>query len=144
MPAASGEQPTPQQQAAQEPQESAAGRPQWQGTTPEHCQQMIDRSTSRNPMVKFMLEKLGEVGTAAPPPRELSPASSLPAWLTNRCACPPSAPQMNVQAGCAVGKEFVAIEKCDLEVGGGFRPPDGVVICHNHLASQVGCWWERL
>lgn len=23
-----------------------------------------------------------------------------------------------------------------MEVGGGFRAPDGVVICHNHLASQ--------
>lgn len=24
-----------------------------------------------------------------------------------------------------------------VQVGGGFRPPDGVVICHNHLSSQV-------
>ena len=33
--------------------------------------------------------------------------------------------------------EFVRIEHCDAEVGGGFRPPDGVVICHNHLVRRA-------
>lgn len=40
------------------------------------------------------------------------------------------------EAGCTVGKDFIRTEHCDAEVGGGFRPPDGVVICHNHLATQ--------
>lgn len=39
------------------------------------------------------------------------------------------------QAGCAVGREFIQVEHCDAAVGGGFRVPDGVVICHNHLSS---------
>lgn len=41
------------------------------------------------------------------------------------------------QAGCAVDREFIKVEHCDAQVGGGFRPPDGVVVCHNHLASQI-------
>lgn len=28
------------------------------------------------------------------------------------------------------------MESCSEDVGGGFRPPDGVVLCHNHLPSQ--------
>lgn len=36
---------------------------------------------------------------------------------------------------------FVKVEHCDAQVGGGFRPPDGVVICHNHLASQTEVGW---
>ena len=58
--------------------------------------------------------------------------SHSPATLPPRLTAP-------VQSGCAVGKDFIQIESCTAEVGGGFRPPDGVVICHNHLASQVGC-----
>ncbi|KAK9819366.1 hypothetical protein WJX81_004118 [Elliptochloris bilobata] len=40
------------------------------------------------------------------------------------------------EAGCSTGRNFFRIEKCSVQVGGGFRPPDGVVICHNHLSSQ--------
>lgn len=42
-----------------------------------------------------------------------------------------------IQAGCAVDSSFIRVEHCSAQVGGGFRPPDGVVICHNHLASQA-------
>lgn len=41
-----------------------------------------------------------------------------------------------MQAGCSVADDFIRVERCDMEVGGGFRATDGVVICHNHLASQ--------
>ncbi|KAL6772096.1 hypothetical protein ACKKBG_A28920 [Auxenochlorella protothecoides x Auxenochlorella symbiontica] len=41
------------------------------------------------------------------------------------------------EAGCAVDRKFIKVEHCDAQVGGGFRPPDGVVVCHNHLASQI-------
>ncbi|KAI7841228.1 hypothetical protein COHA_005065 [Chlorella ohadii] len=88
-----------QQPPAGAPQEPAEGKAVWQGTSAEHAQQMVDKATQRNPMVKFMLDKMAE-------------------------------------AGCGVGKEFIQIENCTAEVGGGFRPPDGVVICHNHLSSQ--------
>jgi inner membrane protease ATP23 len=39
-------------------------------------------------------------------------------------------------AGCTVERDFIKIRHCDAEVGGGFRAPDGVILCHNHLASQ--------
>lgn len=45
--------------SATEPQEAADSR--WRGTTREHCEQMVERSIHRNPMVKFMLQKLEEV-----------------------------------------------------------------------------------
>lgn len=52
----------PQQpQTPQEPQE-VAERPPWLGTTAEHCREMVDRATSRNPTVKFMIQKMEEVG----------------------------------------------------------------------------------
>jgi inner membrane protease ATP23 len=35
-----------------------------------------------------------------------------------------------------VGEGFIRVERCDMDVGGGFRAQDGVVICHNHLAAQ--------
>ena len=60
---------------------------------------MVDYATSREPFVKFMVQKLAE-------------------------------------AGCTVGADFIKIRHCDAEVGGGFRAPDGVIVCYNHLASQ--------
>ena len=30
------------------------------------------------------------------------------------------------KAGCKVDKEFFRVEQCNSQVGGGFRPPDGV------------------
>ena len=41
-----------------------------------------------------------------------------------------------MQAGCTLSDDFIKIQKCKAEVGGGFRAPDGVILCHNHLASQ--------
>lgn len=32
------------------------------GTSTEDCQRMVDRAISRDPVVKFLLEKLDEVG----------------------------------------------------------------------------------
>ncbi|KAL4442397.1 hypothetical protein ABPG77_004981 [Micractinium sp. CCAP 211/92] len=86
-------------QQQQVPGEPAEGKAQWLGTDAARCKEMVDKATSRNPVVKFMLQKMEE-------------------------------------SGCGVGKEFIQVEKCDAEVGGGFRPPDGVVICHNHLGTQ--------
>jgi len=40
------------------------------------------------------------------------------------------------KAGCTVGKSFFTVEECDVAVEGGFRPPDGVVLCSNHLDTQ--------
>jgi hypothetical protein len=154
MPDTPAEQPS--QQAA-EPSQGAAAKPPWLGTTAQHCQEMVDRATSRNMMVKFMLEKMEQVRRhQLPSPvwrwqlvhssyglacltSQLRPSSqrillSTPAVRLPR---PPASPCLCVQAGCGVGKDFVQIEHCDAEVGGGFRPPDGVIICHNHLASQV-------
>ena len=37
------------------------------------------------------------------------------------------------QAGCAIDKRFFRVETCSASVVGGFRPPDGVVVCHNHI-----------
>lgn len=128
--AAQAEEPSrQQQQQPQAPQEPAeAKRTPWVGTTAEHCQQMVDKATSRNPMVKFMLEKMEEVRRRR---RRLRTA------LFPRSPVPSAAVAAPGQAGCHVGKAFIQVERCEAEVGGGFRPPDGVVICHNHMASQV-------
>ncbi|KAK9915854.1 hypothetical protein WJX75_005171 [Coccomyxa subellipsoidea] len=40
------------------------------------------------------------------------------------------------EAGCPVGERFFSVESCSEAVGGGFRLPDGVVICSNHLSAQ--------
>jgi inner membrane protease ATP23 len=36
-----------------------------------------------------------------------------------------------------VSRSFFKVEPCADAVGGGFRPPDGVVLCHNHLPRAV-------
>mmetsp|Transcript_11604 Transcript_11604/g.24301 ORF Transcript_11604/g.24301 Transcript_11604/m.24301 type:complete len:175 (-) Transcript_11604:30-554(-) len=41
-----------------------------------------------------------------------------------------------IKSGCKVDRSFFTVEKCDLSVEGGFRPPDGVVLCSNHLETQ--------
>ena len=50
-----------QQTQAQEPQEGRPSGHQWLGTTAENCREMVDRASTRNPMVRFMLEKMEEV-----------------------------------------------------------------------------------
>jgi inner membrane protease ATP23 len=64
--------------------------------TPEKCASEMERMSRQSPIVRFMIEKLGD-------------------------------------AGCAVDARFFKIEKCSEEVVGGFRPPDGVVICHDQI-----------
>ncbi|GAB4822620.1 hypothetical protein N2152v2_009666 [Parachlorella kessleri] len=86
--------------AAAEQEAQPVPESKWVGTTKERGEQMVERAMKRNPMVRFMLEKLEE-------------------------------------AGCSVGRSFFQVENCSVEVGGGFRPPDGIVICHNHLGSQT-------
>ncbi|KAK9802816.1 hypothetical protein WJX73_000295 [Symbiochloris irregularis] len=73
--------------------------PQWKGSTKEQCEQYVQFATRRNPVVKFMLEKLK-------------------------------------LAGCEVKGNFIHLEECSMDAGGGFRAPDGVVMCYNHVASQ--------
>jgi len=46
-------------------------------------------------------------------------------------------PVPSPQAGCPVSRSFFKVEPCADAVGGGFRPPDGVVLCHNHLPRAV-------
>ena len=38
--------------------------------------------------------------------------------------------------GCPVDRKFFLVETCSEAVSGGFRPPDGVVLCKNHLAFE--------
>lgn len=45
-------------------QDTPAGPPkqkQWAGSTRTDCQHMIDRALRRNPTVRFMMERLGQV-----------------------------------------------------------------------------------
>lgn len=41
------------------------------------------------------------------------------------------------QAGCRVDRAFFTVEPCTEAVGGGFRPPEGIVLCHNHLPRAL-------
>lgn len=52
------QQPSQQQQVPGEP---AEGKAQWLGTDAARCKEMVDKATSRNPVVKFMLQKMEEV-----------------------------------------------------------------------------------
>lgn len=63
------------------------------------CERMVDYAKKREPMVKFMIEKIH-------------------------------------QAGCTLSDDFIRVQHCTAEVGGGFRAPDGVLLCHNHLGTQ--------
>ena len=51
----------------------------WTGTSAEHCQKMVDKATSRHPMVKFMLEKMDEVGAGSGEKRVVG-------WVMPQCA----------------------------------------------------------
>jgi len=44
--------------------------------------------------------------------------------------------QAMTKLGCHVDKNFVQVEVCDEAVSGGYRPPDGVVLCKNHLSFE--------
>lgn len=60
-----------------------------------------------------------------------SPPSGLP-----RTAREPPATCPRSQMGCPVDNKFFHVETCDAAVSGGYRPPDGVVLCKNHLAFE--------
>ena len=53
--------------AAAEQEAQPVPESRWVGTTKEKGEQMLERAMKRNPMVKFMLEKLEEVGEDVPP-----------------------------------------------------------------------------
>lgn len=41
------------------------------------------------------------------------------------------------RAGCPVDRRFFKVEACEAAVVGGFRPGDGVVVCHNAVQSAT-------
>lgn len=84
-------------EASQEPPQEP--HPQWSGVSHSDCDKMLQHALTRDPTVKFMVNKMKE-------------------------------------AGCEVHRSFFRVENCDAQAGGGFRPPDGVILCHNHLLSQ--------
>ena len=45
--------------------------------------------------------------------------------------------QKLAEAGCAIDARFFSVETCDKSVVGGFRPPDGVVMCHNQIHDRT-------
>ena len=101
---------------------------QWAGSTRTDCQHMIDRALRRNPTVKFMMERLAQV-------RYIKINSSK--CLGNLCSSNALLSKHVVswhrhsghsalQAGCPIDKSFFTVENCDLDVGGGFRPEQGV------------------
>jgi len=102
------------------------------GSSKEDCERYADSAVERDPTVKFMMEKLGEVSVLLfsikdlrrPRPQHRNPVHP---------RSPPPTFLPTPQAGCSVSRSFVRVEHCSEAVGGGFRPPDGVVLCHNHL-----------
>ena len=45
--------------------------------------------------------------------------------------------QKLAEDGCAIDARFFSVETCDKSVVGGFRPPDGVVMCHNQIHDRT-------
>jgi inner membrane protease ATP23 len=41
------------------------------------------------------------------------------------------------EAGCAIDSRFFRVETCSERVVGGFRPPDGIVMCHNQIHDRT-------
>jgi len=41
------------------------------------------------------------------------------------------------KAGCRVDHSFIKMEHCSGEIEGGYRPPNGVVVCRNHIHSKA-------
>jgi hypothetical protein len=41
------------------------------------------------------------------------------------------------KAGCPVNQDFFEVQYCSQAVLGGFRPDQGVVLCHNNLMSRT-------
>ena len=41
------------------------------------------------------------------------------------------------KAGCPVNRDFFEVQYCSQAVLGGFRPDQGVVLCHNNLMSRT-------
>ena len=41
------------------------------------------------------------------------------------------------KAGCPVKREFFEVQYCSQAVLGGFRPDQGVVLCHNNLMTRT-------
>ena len=41
------------------------------------------------------------------------------------------------KAGCPVNKSFFEVQYCSQAVLGGFRPDQGVVLCHNNLMTRT-------
>lgn len=40
-------------------------QPQWSGSSREECERMVDHALRRNSVVKFMVEKMGEVSSTS-------------------------------------------------------------------------------
>lgn len=116
--------------------------PEWPGTTADVGEMMVDRSVTRNAFVKFMMLKMQEVGLwtvlhwRCMGRQDTMDMDASCSFYPGAAGPHPERPLM-LQAGCAVERDFIKVEHCDAQVGGGFRPPDGVVVCHNHLASQT-------
>jgi mitochondrial inner membrane protease ATP23 len=41
------------------------------------------------------------------------------------------------KAGCPVNRSFFEVQRCNAAVLGGFRPDEGVVLCHNNLTNRT-------
>ena len=41
------------------------------------------------------------------------------------------------KAGCPVNRSFFQVHNCSQAVMGGFRPDEGVVLCHNNLLTRT-------
>ena len=41
------------------------------------------------------------------------------------------------KAGCPVNRSFFEVQRCNKRVLGGFRPDEGVVLCHNNLTNRT-------
>lgn len=41
------------------------------------------------------------------------------------------------KAGCPVNRRFFEVQHCSQAVMGGFRPDEGVVLCHNNLMTRT-------
>eukprot|EP00899_Mesostigma_viride_P006922 jgi/Mesvir1/16230/Mv08484-RA.1 len=123
------------------------------GTSLETCEKMLDKSLTKSAFRRMPLSFLySETGTW-----RKYVAKLLQFWLRKRtlrgwCAhvshvpchvlMPPADPFLKYmidameKAGCPLNRSFFRCEKCPPGCSGGFRPPDGVVICSNAVRLQ--------
>lgn len=144
----------PEAQAAA-PEPAKQSKPQWLGVSHSDCNKMLQHALTRDPTVKFMVDKMKEVHFLLLPGNCTGPraydciVASMPTCVLEQeplhftntiglALLQPTHLACIQQAGCEIDQNFFRVESCDAQAGGGFRPPDGVRVVLRNSQGLCG------